>query len=111
MGCPLTRSAQSEQRKARDTILTEWFIHDTGNSPYTECNKLLKDLQRGRNKNEYIQISYFQQPVNEKTVSDYSVYVRNPSDLSTIKYRLDGTLPGTSVIAQAIGWSPLNCLV
>ena len=103
VGCPLTLSAQKEQRALRDSILSDWFIHDTGNSPYTECNKLLKDLQRGRNKNENIQISYFQVPVNKQLLNDYSVYVRNPMDLSTIKYRLDGTLPGTAAVAQAIG--------
>jgi hypothetical protein len=103
VGCPLTRAAQEEQRKLRDTLLSEWYIQDTGGSPYTECNKLLKDLQRGRNKAEYIQIGYFQEPVNVKAISDYSVYVRNPADLSTIKYRLDGTLPSALRVADLIG--------
>lgn len=79
------------------------IAQDTGSSPYTECNKLLKDLQRGRNKNESIQISFFQVPVDEHALADYSVYVRNPTDLSTIKYRLDGSLPGTAQVAAAIG--------
>jgi hypothetical protein len=100
---PLTRAAQAEQRKARETMLNECYIHDMGTSPYTECAKLLKDLQRGRNKAENIQISYFQVPVNVNLIADYSVYVRNPTDLSTIKYRLDGTLPGTAAVAQEIG--------
>lgn len=38
-------------------------------------------------------MSFFTMPVNENALSDYSVYVRNPIDLSTIKYKLDGTLP------------------
>lgn len=79
------------------------MAQDTGSSPYTECNKLLKDLQRGRNKNESIQISFFQVPVDEHALADYSVYVRNPIDLSTIKYRLDRSLPGTAQVAAAIG--------
>jgi hypothetical protein len=99
----LTTEARTLQRKAREDILAAWYIYDTGNSPYTECNKLLKDLQRGRNKIENLQISYFLQPVNEQSVTDYAVYVRNPIDLSTIKFRLDGSLPGTQFIANAIG--------
>lgn len=35
-------------------------------------------------------------PVDETQLTDYSVYVRKPMDLSTIKYRLDGTLPPLS---------------
>lgn len=38
-----------------------------------------------------------------KAISDYSVYVRNPADLSTIKYRLDGTLPSALRVADLIG--------
>jgi len=36
-------------------------------------------------------------------VSDYSVYVRNPADLSTIKFRLDGSLPTNLNVANIIG--------
>ena len=99
----LSKAAQLAERKVREEILNHWNIHDTGTSPLTECNKLLKDLQRARNKSESLQISFFQVPVNEQAITDYSVYVRNPADLSTIKYRLDGTLPGTANIANAIG--------
>eukprot|EP01032_Pedospumella_encystans_P016544 gene16544-18873_t len=98
----LRTSVQLAERKVRDDILSNWFISDTGNSPYTECNKLLKDLQRGRTNAERVQIGFFQIPVNETAVSDYSVYVRNPADLSTIKYRLDGSLPSNLSVANVI---------
>jgi len=56
----LRTSVQLAERKVRDEILSNWFISDTGNSPYTECNKLLKDLQRGRTNAERVQIGFFQ---------------------------------------------------
>lgn len=113
----LTKSNQLAERKVREDILTDWnILGDSSSSssaassssssnwgnPYTECKKLLKDLERCRNNQERIQLSFFLQPVNEASLSDYSVYIRSPIDLSTIKYRLDGTLPGSTIISEAI---------
>jgi hypothetical protein len=47
--------------------------------------------------------------VNVKAISDYSVYVRNPADLSTIKFRLDGTLPSALRVADLIGTCGYFC--
>ena len=32
-------------------------------------------------------------PFDETALTDYFVYVRKPIDLSTVKYKLDGTVP------------------
>jgi hypothetical protein len=73
-----------------------------GGNAYSECKKLLKDLERANKKQELIQLSYFIQPVDVSLVTDYLVYVRQPVDLSTIKYRLDGTEPSSQIINSAI---------
>jgi hypothetical protein len=62
----------------------------------------MKDIERCRTSLERIQLTYFIYPVNEQALSDYSVYVRNPIDLSTIKFKLDGTLPGVQTICELI---------
>jgi hypothetical protein len=63
---------------------------------------LLKDVERCRNNQDRAQLSYFVYPVNLQQLSDYSVYVRNPIDLSTIKYKLDGTLPSVQAILDIL---------
>ena len=98
----LLRSIRDQERVVRSTVIAEGRIDSMGPSPYTECKKLLKDLERCKNATERIQLGYFIYPVNEKELSDYGVYVRNPIDLSTIKYKLDGTLPGIVAIKDSI---------
>jgi hypothetical protein len=63
---------------------------------------LLKDVERCRNNQDRAQLSYFVYPVNLQQLSDYSVYVRSPIDLSTIKYKLDGTLPSVQAILDLL---------
>ena len=41
-------------------------------------------------------------PVPEDMLSDYAVYVRHPVDLSTIKYRLDGSLPSVAQMSELV---------
>lgn len=64
-----------------------------------DCNKLLRDLERKSNwgpyrhkekksADKYI-IQFFSTPVDQKLVTDYSVYVRKPMDLSTIRSKLE----------------------
>lgn len=60
-------------------------------NPYTECKKLLKDLEKSRNKQEQEKIEAFLLPVDENLVPDYSVHVREAMDLTTIKFKLDRT--------------------
>jgi hypothetical protein len=59
-----------------------------------ECCRLLDAVRRSRNKFEKIEVSYFDVPVDVVHVTDYSVYVRRPADFSTVRYRLEGQLPG-----------------
>lgn len=64
-----------------------------------DCNKLLRDLERRNNWGPYrnkdkksadkFMIQYFVLPVDQKLVTDYSVYVRRPMDLSTIRGKLE----------------------
>jgi hypothetical protein len=99
-------SCRDKARKAREEIVSSAYFHELssfgGGNPYSECKKLLKDLERTNKKQELIQLSYFIQPVDVSLVTDYLVYVRQPADLSTIKYRLDGTEPSSQIINQAI---------
>jgi hypothetical protein len=64
-----------------------------------DCNKLLRDLERKSNwgpekikdrksQDKYI-INYFTPPVDQKLLSDYSIYVRKPMDISTIRSKLE----------------------
>ena len=64
--------------------------------------QLLKDVERCRTNQDRIQLSFFIYPVNLQQLSDYAVYVRNPIDLSTIKYKLDGTLPSVQAIVDLV---------
>ena len=78
---PLTEAFRDEERGKREELLKTASILDS----VAECRKLIKDLERSRNKAEAIQIGYFAVPVDQNRLSDYSVYVRNPIDLSTVK--------------------------
>ncbi|KAJ1430452.1 hypothetical protein B484DRAFT_50806 [Ochromonadaceae sp. CCMP2298] len=59
-----------------------------------ECVRLLDAVRRSRNRAEKIEVSYFDLPVDVAQITDYSVYVRRPADFSTVRYRLEGVLPG-----------------
>eukprot|EP01038_Epipyxis_sp_PR26KG_P013845 gene13845-18568_t len=96
------RTMLMSERSKREQIMQSITIESMAPAPFTECKKLLKDLERCRNNHERIQLNYFIVPVNEKILPDYSVYIRHPVDLSTIKYRLDGTLPTNVSIADMI---------
>ena len=83
---PLTEALRDEERGKREELLKNSSLLDS----VAECRKLIKDLERSRNKAEAIQICYFATPVDQNRLSDYSVYVRNPIDLSTVKVRRVG---------------------
>jgi hypothetical protein len=95
-------SLRDKARKEREDVVISGYFHELINNPFTECKKLLKDLERTSKKLESVQLSYFIAPVDVTLVTDYSVYVRSPMDLSTIKYKLDGTEPTVDWIANAI---------
>ena len=46
---------------------------------------------------------FWARPLDEAQLADYYVFVRKPMDLSTVKHRLDGTLPnlGTSTASTS----------
>lgn len=67
-----------------------------------DCNKLLKDLEkrttwggakRDRKQPDRLLLSFFTTPVNLKVLSDYSIYVRKPMDLSTVRAKLESIPP------------------
>ena len=73
----LTTTHRDDQRQARIQILQNTPIDFI----LTLCRKLIKDIERCKNKKEQFQLNYFLVPVSEETLSDYSVYVRKPIDL------------------------------
>lgn len=93
---------RDKARKEREEIVMSAYISEIINNPYSECKKLIKDVERTSKKQELVQLGYFIHPVDVSLVTDYLAFIRHPIDLSTIKYRLDGTEPSLSVIAQAI---------
>eukprot|EP00981_Chlorochromonas_danica_P009874 scaffold2858_cov245-Ochromonas_danica.AAC.13 len=99
---PLRPSIRDQCRREREEIISSFSIAAMEHNPYSECKKLLKDMERCRTSSERRVLPFFLEPVNEKDVTDYIVYVRHPADISSIKYRLDGTLPVDSRIANAI---------
>ena len=78
-----------------------------------DCQKLIRDLERKNNwdkkggekaagggaglksdkKHDKYLIQYFATPVDQKLLSDYAVYVRQPMDLSTVKAKLEAIPP------------------
>lgn len=79
----------------REEILNTFRINEMpiGPTRFTECKKLLKDLERTSNREEKNRLLFFIYPVDTAVLADYAMYVRQPADLTTIKYRLDGTEP------------------
>ena len=73
----LTTTHRDTQRQQRIQILQNTPIDFI----LTLCRKLIKDIERCKNKKEQFQLNYFLIPVSEETLSDYSVYVRKPIDL------------------------------
>jgi hypothetical protein len=95
-------SMRDKARKQREDVVLGGYFSELSSNPYTECKKLLKDLERTTKKSENIQLSYFLAPVDVNLVADYTVYIRHPIDLSTIKYKLDGTEPTVEWISISI---------
>eukprot|EP01035_Chromulina_nebulosa_P021190 gene21190-27452_t len=90
----LRLSIKLAKRKERENIITTYQINRNGNSGgLVECDKLLKALKRTRNNSEKAQLDFFLTPIDASLLADYYGYVRKPMDLTTIKYRLDGSLP------------------
>jgi hypothetical protein len=88
----VSMEALEKERQNMSTILSSYpiaYIQNTSTHSssannahlYSECRKLIKDLERCRNNAERIQLNYFLTPVNDNILSDYSVYVRNPIDI------------------------------
>jgi hypothetical protein len=91
---PLRSTLQENVRHERYSLISETRIHDlTAPTCYSDCKKLLKDLERYRTKEEQNNIVMFMVPVDTIALVDYSSYIRHPMDLSTLKYKLDGTEP------------------
>jgi hypothetical protein len=84
-------SKRNEERKIREQILEKVAIE----IPPTSCRKVVKELERCKNKAEQTKLSYFLVPVNEKAIVDYSMYVRKPMDLGTVKVKLDALTPSS----------------
>ncbi len=83
-------SVREKEREVREKMLERAPMDTTP----AVCKKLLKDLERCRNKQEQYQLSYFLKPVDENLLADYSVYVRRPIDLSTVKAKLEAVSGG-----------------
>ena len=81
---PLRETVRESERKKREELLNISPLSEA----VTECRKLIKDFERYKNRAENIQIGYFALPVDQAMLSNYSVYVRNPIDLSTIRTKL-----------------------
>lgn len=86
----LTTENRDHERQEREKFLDTAVVDTT---TISICRKLVKDMERTKNKAELIQLSYFQTPVTDKILADYSVYVRKPMDMSTIKAKLDASVP------------------
>jgi hypothetical protein len=97
----LRTSQQMEARQERDAIIAHCQIEEL-NTPFTECKKLLKDLERTRTTEERRRLLTFYYPIDTVNIVDYSVYVRHPMDLSTLKFKLDGTEPTDPAIRKMI---------
>lgn len=97
----LRLSQQKAARREREALIAESFIEEV-NNPYTECRKLLKDFERTRTNEDRRQLHLFLVPVDTVAIVDYSVYVRHPMDLSTLKYKLDGTEPIDPVVKRLV---------
>lgn len=93
---PLNDETGRAQCRAEREGILQYPIAGMEQNAFSECKKLLKDLERCRNSAERKLLPFFLEPVNEQIVTDYTVYIRHPADLSSIKYRLDGTLPSDS---------------
>lgn len=100
----LRLSQQKAARREREQLIIETYIEEI-NNPYTECKKLLKDFERSRTNEERRQLHLFYVPVDTVAIVDYSVYVRQPMDLSTLKYKLDGTEPIDPVVKRLVNLS------
>lgn len=101
----LRKSQQLLARKEREGLLQPSSIEEismTNANPYTECKKLLKDLERTRTNEEKQQLFNFQVPIDTEGIVDYAMYIRQPMDLSTLKYKLDGTEPVDSGIRKLV---------
>ena len=102
----LRESLRSVHRERRVALLKQPYYTLTSNKQLgglgvdiNDCNKLLKDLERrstwgpnrGREKKSVDKwaFTYFIPPVNTSLLSDYSVYVRKPMDITTIRAKLE----------------------
>jgi hypothetical protein len=81
----LNLTVRDEERENRLKLLNNSYINSL-----VECRKLLKDIERCKTKLDRTQLSYFSSPVNEESIDDYSMFVRKPMDLATVKVKLEG---------------------
>lgn len=81
----LNITVRDEEREKRLNLLNNSYINSL-----VECRKLIKDLERCKTKLDRTRLSYFSSPVNEESIDDYSMFVRKPMDLATVKVKLEG---------------------
>lgn len=95
---------RNKERTARETMLAAMLIDRA--SGLGDCDRLWKEAKRTKNKSEQRHMDIFLLPLDETQLAeldDYYVHVRKPMDFSTIKYRLDGTLPHIALPAATGG--------
>ncbi len=116
----LTKSARDNARMEREELVYESLMREfqnlptsmnsqtrteitrIGKDPYKECKSTINELLRSKCKRDEENIAFFICPVNIEYVPDYMVFVRNPMDLSTLHFRLDGTKPTNNKIDNLI---------
>jgi hypothetical protein len=81
-----TVAARGEQRTRRENVLKEPSSMIT--APVL-CKKLLKDLEKCKNRQEAKDLDFFRKPVDDRNLPDYAMYVRKPMDLSTVRNKLE----------------------